>query len=299
MTDSPINGTIQSIITILVVCIFAPLITGGAIGLAVEFGGEDLHHQTPLDSNGISVVNNECPYSNFQTSNPTTYSNPTIPFTSITSIEGKNFTQVSPSTPNAGSGFYCESGWKPDAYDNMGFLFPSSTFESGVPYTRIVLDFKASQTFTYYYRLTEFDFNMTVNGTTIYELDDYRVYGHSGQVNNRAEFSIDHTLSISEYNDLRKELEECSPNCDIRFNVNDWQQIESCPTSYCNTLQAPPSYMSLSVYESDDISSDLVLTIAPWFFGILCALIALGSTPYFNPVWAGANNMKDKMKGSI
>lgn len=300
MADQPINGTIQSIITILVVCIFAPLLTGGAIGLAVEFGGEDLHHQTPEDSSGISVINNDCPTTNFQQTNPSSLTNPTAPKTPIVSIESQNYTKVTHNTGGTGwgnSGFFCESSLY-ENYDNLGFLFPSSTFEPDTPYTRIVLDFKMDQTYNYYFRLTEFDFNMTINGSTVIELDDIQVYGYSASVNNRAEFKIDHTLTISQYNDIRNELEDCQNDCDIRFNINDWQQIESCPTSYCNTLSAPPDGMKLKVYESDDISSDLVLTIAPWFFGILCSLIALGSTTYWDPIWKGANNMKDKMSGA-
>lgn len=296
--ESPINGTIQSILTILVVCIFAPLLTGGAIGLAVEFGGEDLHHQTPEDSNGISVINNDCPTSNFQTTTPSSLSNPTRPNTGVISLEGQNMTKIVHSTGGTSAGnshFFCESSIY-DNYDNLGFLFPSSTFEEDTPYTRIVLDFKHDSTYNYYYRTTEFDFNMTINGTTVIELDNIEVYGYTASVNNRAEFKIDHTLTISEYNDLRNELTDCDPDCDIRFNINDWEQTENCPYSYCNTLVAPPNSMKLKVYESDDISSDLVLTIAPWFFGILCSLIALGSTPYWNPIWKGANNMKDKMR---
>lgn len=290
--ESPINGTIQSILTILVVCIFAPLLTGGSIGLAVYFGGEVEVMDTPEDVNGISVYNKDCPVSN---PGQFTYSNPTIPHTNINSIDSNNFTQIIYSNGGLSNPpRMCNGNAVSDV--NLSYLFPSSTFDFEESYSSFSWHMTRTNAYSsaYWVQETSFDFSLTINGTTIFEFEDYTVYGESSTTT-RPSFDIEHIFTASEYNTLRTELNKCQDDCDIRFHIDNWQP-STCPQSYCATPIQQPTSVSLNLYSTDELSSDLVLTVAPWFFGILCSLIALGSTPYWDPIWKGANNMKDKMR---
>lgn len=285
MNDSPpINGMVQSALTILLVFLITPLATGGAIALAVEFGDEKLNQQTPEDKNGYSLYNSNCPtLNNPQTlglsSNPTqtqSFTTTTAPNSGYTQ---QAYTRLQYSVM-AGSAhdIYC-SNQKPDT-----IIFPNNIFEYDKPHTSFNFElFTGSNLNSGYWQQHTVDMDFKVNNKTFVFLDDVKIGGQQSPT--KYSSRISHTFSLTEYNDLVNEQNECETACEFKVIFSDLTSTQ-CVGSYCpNGFMSTNQYVKIETFTSDEISSDLVLTVAPWILGGIYMIIALASTPLWNPIF--------------
>ena len=283
-----ISPMIQSMLVIVLVMVLTPLFTGGAIGLGVYFGGEDLKVETPITHNGISVFNTDCAISQAGT---LTYSNPTIPHTMIynPSSTGESWTSINTNTGGlTNPPRYCDGVSNGDV--NLSYLFPSDIFDDDTSYSRIVWNMTRTNAYSSSFKIptNTFDFSLTINGSTVFDLE-LEAFDSSDPLTTLPSFEIDHTFTISEYNNLKLALNDCGDDCDIRFNINNWINIEQCPGSSSCAIQTQQlTGINLKIYETDNISSDFVLTVSPWLLGIVYMLVALASTSLWNPIFKDA-----------
>lgn len=276
---------LQSVFTILIISLITPLATGGAIALAVEFGDEKLHQQTPQDKNGFSLYNSDCPTLN----NPQTLglsSNPTMT-QSTTAITAPSSSYTQQSYTNlrysvmAGSAhdIYCQSQ-KPDT-----IIFPNDIFAYDVPHTSFNFElFSDSSINSGYWYSQTVDMDFRVNNKTFVFLDDVNIGGQ--QAPTKYSSRVSHTYSLTEYNDLVNEQNDCETNCEYKVVFSDLTN-KQCIGSYCPSgFMATNQKIKLETFTSDEISSDLVLSVAPWVLGAIYMIIALASTPLWNPIFA-------------
>ena len=283
-----ISTTAQSILTIALVMILTPLFTGGAISLGVYFGDESLLVETPDDVNGVSIYNPDCPLSTTPGSAP--FSNPTSPFNYIKNIpiENQNYTLI---TVNSGGQSnpprFCNGVGLSDT--NLSYLFPSNLFayHEEQSYSSIKFNMSRPTSYNSCFRIPvqTFDFSLTINGSTILD-HDYQIWNPQDDCTKRPSFEIFHTYTLTEYNLLKTALDDCFNNCDIRFNIFNWETIGACPgTNYCAPQTQQLTSLYVEVYEPESISSDTVLIIAPWVLGTAYFLIALAGTALWNPIF--------------
>jgi len=86
--------------------------------------------------------------------------------------------------------------------------------------------------------------------------------------------------------DLAKAQNDCETSCEFKVIFTDLTSTQ-CVGSYCpNGFMSTNQYVKLETFTSDEISSDLVLTVAPWILGGIYMIIALASTPLWNPIFS-------------
>ncbi len=285
MNDAPpINGMVQSALTILLVFLITPLATGGAIALAVEFGDEKLNQQTPEDKNGFSLYNSECPTLNNPNFLTTTSSNPTATQSSTsitapsTSYTQQSFTRLQ-YTVNYNYDLTCQNK-KPDT-----IIFPNNLFQYDEPHTSFNFElFTGANLNSGYWQEHTVDMDFKINNKTFVFLDDVKVGGQQSPT--KYSSRISHTFSLTEYNDLVNEQNECETTCEFKVVFSDLTSTQ-CIGSYCpNGFMSTNQYIKIETFTSDEISSDLVLTVAPYVLGGIYMIIALASTPLWNPIFS-------------
>ena len=212
------------------------------------------------------------------TSNPTATQSITVTTAPSTSYTQQPYTKLEYS-PNSGYDIYC-SNQIPDT-----IIFPNNIFAYDEPHTSFVFElFTGSSLSSGYWQEHTVDLDFRVDNETFVFLDDVKIGGQ--QAPTKYSSRISHTFSLVEYNDLTKAQAECETTCEYKVILtditNNYCQGSYCPSGFMSTTQ----YVKLETYTSDDISSDLVLTVAPYLLGGIYMLIALGSTPLWNPIFA-------------
>ena len=288
--DNGINGMVQSALTILLVFLVTPLITGGAIGLAVDFGDEKIESQTPQDTNGFKLYNSDCPntlpgYTVGTTSNPTSTQSITQTTAPSNSYTQQDYTRLTYSHGNQpGGSLTCHGATdRPDT-----IIFPPNTIPYDAQHTTLVVEFfTGSSMSSGTWATLTLDAKFKIDNQTFLEIDDIR---YSSSTSSTKQFMrIDHTYSITELNDLINLQEDCETICEVYLQLEITDTF--CPTSYCgNGYMSQTQYIKVESYSSDDISSELVMTIAPWVLGGIYMIIALASTPLWNPIFSKAKN---------
>lgn len=283
--ENGINGIVQSALTILLVFLITPLITGGAIGLAVDFGDEKIESQTPQDTNGFKLYNSDCPttqtgYTIGTTSNPTYTQSITQTTAPSNSYTQQDYTRLTYShNQNSGGSIVCSVNNKPDS-----IIFPPNAIPYDAQHTTLVVEFfTGSSLSSGTWATLTIDAKFKIDNQTFLEIDDIRY--SSSTSSTKQMMRIDHTYSITELNDLINLQEDCETTCEVYMELEVTDLF--CPTTYCgNGYMATTQYIKVESYSSDDISSELVMTVAPWVLGGIYMLIALASTPLWNPIFS-------------
>lgn len=285
MEENGINGIVQSALTILLVFLITPLITGGAIGLAVDFGDEKLSSQTPQDTNGFKLYNSDCPdtqngYSIGLNSNPTSTQSTTQNTAPSNSYTQQDYTILRFShNSNSGGSLICSANQKPDT-----IIFPPNTIPYDEQHTSLVVEFFTGSTLSSgSWATLTIDAKFKIDNQTFLEIDDIQ---YSSSTTSTKQFMrISHTYSIVELNDLINLQNDCETTCQVYMELEITDTF--CPNQYCgNGWMGTTQYIKVESYSSDDISSELVMTVAPWVLGGIYMLIALASTPLWNPIFA-------------
>ena len=285
MEENGINGIVQSALTILLVFLITPLITGGAIALAVDFGDEKIESQTPQDTNGFKMYNSDCPstqsgYTVGTTSNPTYTQSITQTTAPSNSYTQQDYTRLTYShNQNSGGSIVCTTNNKPDT-----IIFPPNTIPYDAQHTSLVVEFFTGATLSSgTWATLTLDAKFKINNQTFLEIKDIQY--QSSSTSTKHMMRISHTYSITELNDLINLQEDCETTCEVYMQLETTDLF--CPTSYCgNGYMSTTQYIKVESYSSDEISSGLVLTVAPWVLGGIYMIIALASTPLWNPIFA-------------
>jgi len=282
--ENGINGMVQSALTILLVFLVTPLITGGAIALAVDFGDEKIESQTPQDTNGFKLYNSDCPltsplYSLSTSTNPTNTQSITANTAPSTTYTQQPYTRLDYSNyQHQGGSITC--GGVNDKPDTI--IFPTNAIPYDAQHTTLVIEFFTGASMSSgNWAQIKLDATFKINNQTFLEIDDIPYFATAPT---KQFMRIDHTYSITELNDLINLQEDCETTCEVhmKLEISDYQCSGYCGNGFMSTTQ----YIKVESYSSDDISSELVMTVAPWVLGGIYMLIALASTPFWNPIFA-------------
>lgn len=285
--DIPLSGFLQSALTILLVFIITPLFTGYAIHLAVDMGDEVMNQETPQDTNGFRLYNSNCPQPNYpsnqqysSSTNPTYSQSSTQNISPSSTIPNQLYTRIQYQVP---SDITCNtSQGKPDT-----IILPPNMFEFESQHTSFVFELFTGSTLSsgnWWTYLVDIDFR--VNNVSFAFFDDFEFGGQTGPT--KSMLRLEHTFTIVEYNDLVQEQNECENTCEFTIVFSDLTTFQ-CPSNYCGAgFMTTTQFIKFETKSADAIETDLVLTVAPVILGAAYLLIALASTPLWNPIFVAA-----------
>ena len=300
-----LNLPFQSIITILLVCIVTPLIAGGSIGFAATMGGEEVLQRAPDDVNGFSWAagsQGDCI--------TTTISN--VPTTSsqvsstVSTIGAHNYSALNAQYLNGSvtrSVDYCGGV---DAANDFRLILPANMFLRNVSHSRFLfemignVDCSGCVTNVMDNGFT-FDWSVFVNGTEVFGDTDNFEEGYTEHSASalRSFWNLNYTLTVVDYNELTNAIYDCETSCSYVLHFDNVVEGTGNGTDYSDApwQQSSHSYR-VETYGLEDYTADTVLFWTPAVLGIIYGLVALASTPFWNPVWKTASSGVSKMKKS-
>lgn len=299
MAQTKISLQVQSVLTVIMVCIITPMIAGGSIALAADFAGENLILESPDDLNGfgwksgpqgdcVTTSSNGIPTtSTFISSGTSTYA--TNVFTSL----------VQPVLNGSTAQTQIESCGGTSAQNDFTMVLPSNIFQPNESHSRFTFEAWATSgctsscTVGYYDSGYEFDWWVEINGTKAFGADDISIPGYKEYGSNiRFHMLLNHSLNVVEYNELTKGINNCENQCEYTLHFDNVAHGDSS-VDYTSFLFETGMYVRVDTYSLDDLDGSLVMTVTPWALTIIFSLVALASTSWWNPVFkAVGENMK-------
>lgn len=190
-----------------------------------------------------------------------------------------------------------------DSQNPFRLNLPSNTFERNESHSRFIYQWVSSGGCTsscntgYYDAVWTFTWSLKINNTTVMEYEStqkgYIEYGS----NVRPFWKINHEIAPIDYNRIAREMADCEESCTFQIQFSDVQKGTS--TQGSDFSKAPwetGGAHKIQTYALTEISAELVLVVAPWLLGIIFMIVALASTPFWNPVMG---NFKQSMGGGI
>ena len=305
MAENKISLQIQSVLTVLMVCIITPLIAGGSISLAAGFAGENLIIESPDDVNGFAWragSQGDCVTTSLS-GIPTT----SQPLSSTTAnYAGNTFTSVVAPILNGSSGTQdIEACAGSGAESTFKLILPSNMFERNQSHSRFTFEAWASSGCTsscttgYYNTGYSFDWWVEVNGSKVFGKDDVSIPGFKEYGSNiRFHMLLNHSLNVVEYNDLTNSINDCENNCEYVMHFDNVEKGDSS-VDYTSFIFENGCMMRVDTYSLDALDGSLVMTVTPWALTAIFLLVALASTPWWNPVFKAASTSMKNQGGLI
>lgn len=299
MAETKISLQVQSVLTVLMVCIITPLIAGGSISLAADFAGENLILESPDDLNGFAWAagsQGDCITTSLSGVPTTTQALSSA----TTNYAGNTFTSVTAPILNGSSSHLdIEACAGKDASSSFKLILPNNLFQRNESHSRFTFEAWSSSGCTsscstsYYDTGYNFDWWITVNGSEVMGEDGVSITGYKQYGSNvRFHMLLNHTLNVVEYNDLTNSINECENQCEYVMHFDNVEHGDST-VDYTSFLFEQGNMMRVDTYSLDDLDGSLVMTVTPWVLTLIFSLVALASTSWWNPVFkAVGENMK-------
>ena len=304
MADTKISLQVQSVLTVLMVCIVTPLIAGGSISLAASFAGENLILESPDDLNGFgwkAGSQGDC-----ITTSLSGVPSTTSTISSTTSnYAGNTFTTVSaPYLNGSTSSNQIDPCGGTSASSSFKLILPSNLFQRNESHSRFTFESWATSgctsscTVGYYDTGYNFDWWVEVNGDKVFGQEDLSIPGFKEYGSNiRSHMLINYSLNVVDYNDLNNAITDCENNCEYIMHFDNVEHGDSNQPDYTGFIFELPSLMRVDTYSLDDLDGSLVMTVTPWALTGIFALVALASTPWWNPFFKNVGTKMQKQGG--
>ncbi len=295
MAESKISTEVQSFLTIFIVCLITPLIAGGSIALAADYAGEVIISESPTDTNGFQW-NGGTQGNCITTSLSGTPSTPS-PSSTVSSYADVNYTSLSyPILNGSTSGsFSCHQ----DASNPFILNLPSDTFINNESHSRFIYQWVSSSGCTsscstdIYDRGWDFTWSLNINNTTVMEYESYQKGYIEYGSNVRPFWKIDHQIKPIDYNNIQRQMAKCEDSCIFQLLFSDVQEgsISSSESDFSKAPWMVTGNHKTVSYGLSEFTADLVLTVTPYILGIIFLIVALASTPFWNPVMGSMTKM--------
>jgi hypothetical protein len=299
MAENKISLQVQSVLTVIMVCIITPLIAGGSISLAADFAGENLILESPDDLNGFAWQagsQGDCITTSLSGIPTTTQALSSA----TTNYAGNTYTSVTaPFLNGSSSHLDIEACAGKGAASSFKLILPNNLFERNESHSRFTFEAWSSSGCTsscstqYYDTGYEFDWWIEVNGSEVFGNDDVTIPGFKQYGSNvRFHMLLNYSLNVVEYNDLTNSISECENQCEYVMHFDNVVHGDST-VDYTSFLFEQGNMMRVDTYALDDLDGSLVMTVTPWALTAIFSLVALASTSWWNPVFkAVGENMK-------
>lgn len=281
-SKQPVNTVVLSALAITMIVIVLPLMAGGTISLAIALGGEDNYATAPDNANGYLVVN-----SSQSTSTPCT-SWSTSSSVIVTNQFDKNWTRIN--NP---------AGCNNEGIDYINIIIPFyGLFPDPLNHTFTQFNYSIASYSSYLtgsccgnssaMKYVTYDLEILINGTSVISSSEkspeYLNYEVSGQERSRYYIGGEIQLDGTDYVNYRSEVDNCYPNCTALLNISNWQP----ETTYSGGSQYPPFGVDFMVnfetLTTDVETGNALVVLMPYLMSIFVYLVALASTPWWNPV---------------
>jgi len=272
--EPPLGSVGLSAFAVALIFVVWPLIMGGSISLAIFFGEEIEGESAPEDTNGFRFLD--------------------LPPSSCSSIMNNPSTSVlyNPNSVNFGNGttvtFYGMNGNQCQSQATMILQIPTPLMNQEDSISEMRYEFLGTGYSTNppsSFDTARMDIELKVNGESIWSMDNYEFRNLRYNIaQNRVYNSIDfiHEWDGIELLELRSEIGECEPNCNVTLTFSDYQQIISNPYQPAGFFQT--GWHRIDTKTTDADTEGLIMAVSPWVVTGATLLVAIGSTRIFNPL---------------
>jgi len=271
----PLNAVIMSGLLLFMVGVLIPLAAGSSIAIAASLGGEKANITVPDDANGVGwayyMGADGCSVGNTLGS-------------IVTEVDGRNWTTLSnPYEQNCGA-----------TAPEYTLSLPSNVFAANASHSGFLFEWLASSGCSTsscnqdaYGKTYTFDVQVIVGGQVVADIVDLES-STSNMIVGTTRYShitLEHRFSLVEFNDLVDAVDACDPACStsLRF-TNMSSEDPSSVATYNGWFATSAGKVHFEALATDNIASGLVMAVVPPAIGAAGALIALASTPMWNPV---------------
>jgi len=291
-----------SVLGVILVLFITPLVMGGTIALAISMSGEQGGRQTPEDANGFQWV--KAGACDPMTSKVGTTSTATA-VTTNWSGTGVNYTTLPYPGPGTSSSAACKNATVRGPFE---IAVPGSLFNDSEIFSRVRMDMVSSlwcsTSGSYCSQGFQFKYSMRVNGTVVasgretspslicsYDGRPWPGWGwaenddcgsSSGGDHWYSYLRMDVELNGLEATNFKTALDACAPSCNVTIMLEDVEK-QGTGTSFNNGPWSNAFKIKVQVYTTDIELHGLLWTSSAWVLGIFFALLALGSTTFWNP----------------
>jgi len=299
MAENKISLQVQSVLTVIMVCIITPMIAGGSISLAADFAGENLILESPDDLNGFGWKAG--PQGDCVTTSLSGFPTTTTTIQSATSnYAGNTYTALAqPFLNGSNSYLQIEACGGSAAENDFVMVLPNNLFQRNESHSRFTFEAwggsgcTSSCSTQYYDTGYNFDWWVEINGSKAFGQDGISIPGYKQYGSNiRFHMLLNYSLNVVDYNDLTNAITECENQCQYTLHFDNVDHGDSS-VDYTSFLFENGVNVRVDTYSLDDLDGSLVMTVTPWALTIIFSLVALASTSWWNPVFkAVGENMK-------
>ena len=278
----PISSVIMSVLAIISIAVFIPLVVGGSISLAIALAGEDHYKDTPDDHNGFALL--------AATRSGNCSGFPSTSQTLVVSEFSKNWTQMNtPSTTCILSGT--------TGLDSVKIQIPMSVLPDPSNYTfsKFYIEMVSRTAYaTSFSNNATYNMTLQVNGTTVFDAKNIYTKQYILDSSSNQRYYLNGTVQLDAIDELRYRMAAgaCYPNCTATVNLSGYTQNGG--TYGKIPILSNNQYIRVTTSVTDVETGNLVLTVMPWLLATVNFLIALAATPYWNPV---GGFLKKKARG--
>lgn len=257
-----------SVLAVVLLTLGFPLLMGGSVSLAILFGEEVSAKSSPADDNGFQWMEaGDCSQLGGMSN-------------TVSQWDDINWTAKGPaSTSTSGSTCWTSSN---DAVYSL--KIPDQMFNHTDSMSKFSFFYVSSSYCDNCNQNWVYSFNLTINGTTIFNGDDsndlqYKLTNSHDYWN----ISFSHRIDGIELMKIRDEIGDCDPNCDIRLNFFDISKGEISGYDY-TSQPFQQGQMRIDTFTTDADTEGLIMTLSPYIITVLTLFIAVGSTELWEPL---------------
>jgi len=288
-----------SVLGVVLVLFITPLVMGGTIALAIYVSGEDAARQTPEDANGFQWVKaGTCD----PMASKTGTTSPSSVIVANWSGLGVNYTHLPYPGTGTSSSLGCTNS---TVHGPFEIAVPGSLFNTSEIFSRVRMDMISSTWCSTQTAVCvqgwQFKYSLKVNGSVVasgretspsaicsadgrgWGSASVDVCGSSGGSDHWYQYlHLDIALNGLEATTLQTALEPCAPSCNVTITLDDVMQ-EGSGLSVIHGPWDNAFKIKVQVYTTQIQLHGLIWTLSAWVLAGFFALLALGSTNFWNP----------------
>lgn len=297
----PLNVYFMSALSIFAVAMLIPLLAGATIGIAIGLSGQDGYKEFPDNVNGIRVINSSGSSGTGVVNGVCT----SWPTTTNTLIQSENFTHgISANLPLNWTRHNDPSNCNDDGDEWINIQVPMNLFPDPANFTFSRFDWDiishsqyiTTNPTTNNKSRANYNITLNINNTEIFDINEGTNIFMPTYVNNayRGRYFLNGSYEFDGMTEhtYRKAAGGCYPNCTAIINISGWTMAQT-PAYYEHPPFQNEFMVNMATYTTDIDTHSVIINILPYVLALVNILIALGATPYWNPV---AKTMKGRMK---
>jgi len=280
----------MSALSIFAVAMLMPLLAGATVGIAIGLSGQDGYKTFPDNVNGYKVLNSSGSTGTSMVNGVCTG----WQTTTSTLTQSENFTYgVGANLPLNWTRHPDATGCQNEGDSWINIQIPMSLFPDPANFTFSRFDWDIIS-YSQYITSTSSNkstanYNMTlkVNNTEIFDINEKTDIFIPTMVNNqyRGRYFLNGSYEFDGMTEhaYRKAAGGCYPNCTAIINISGWSMGQT-PLYYEHPPFQNDFMMNMETHTTDIDTHNFIINSLPYVLAIINCIIALGATPYWNPV---------------